>query len=120
MMLPIQLVSTIPRKAVNPRCSLVFHKRPLYNNKSRLNSLELCFPPLSVIGPNYRNELVKNFPEDNKKYRYIGYSIPSTHVTPIGTQQATQFSERLSNAANLYDGWFSRNVENLDLAPSSS
>jgi hypothetical protein len=73
----------------------------------------------------YRSDLNKKLPDRNKKLRYVGYqracdSNQRACVTSIDTLQAKQLNDRLSKAANLYDGWFSRNVENLDLAPSHS
>ena len=115
-----QLLSVIPKKT---RCCLVPQKRPINVNRSKLNNeanLDFHFLPLPVIGSNYPNELNKKHADEDKRYRYIGYSNPSTCVTSINKHDATQFKERLSQAAGLYDGWFSRNVENLDLAPSIS
>ena len=119
-MLTTQLVSAIPKKT---RCCLVSQKRPINVSRSRLNNeanLSLHFLPLPVVGSNYRNELNRELSAQYERYRYIGYSNPSTYVTPIKRNDATQLKERLSKAAELYDGWFSRNVENLDLAPSIS
>ena len=120
-MLQSQLISFIPKKT---RCCLVSPKRPFKSNKSRSdNSVVTDFYvlPLPVVGSNYRNELNRKFPSnDEKRYRYIGYSNQGGLVKSFNTNQTTEFNERLNKQAGLYDGWFSRNVENLDLAPSSS
>ena len=120
-MLLIQSVSAIPKKIVNPRYCLILCRRLLNIQRSRHNkvNLELCFLPLPSSGTTYRKYLNKQ-PESNKRFRYVGYSNQTNCVASINTLQAKQFNERLSKAANLYDGWFSRNVENLDLSPTTS
>ena len=124
-MLTTQLLSVIPKKT---RCCLVSQKRPINVNRSKLNNeanMDLHFLPLPVVvgstsWSSYRNELNTKHSDEVKRYRYIGYSNQSTCVPSINLHDATQFKERLSKAAELYDGWFSRNVENLDLAPSKA
>ena len=113
-----QLISFIPKKT---RCGLVNPKRPFNSNKGSSNNpvdLDCYVLPLPVIGSNYRNELRK-YETNDKRYRYIGYSNQSGLGKSFNTKQATELNERLNKQAGLYDGWFSRNVENLDLAPSS-
>jgi hypothetical protein len=127
-MLLIHSVSVIPKKIVYPRYCLVLFRRPINIIRSQNNNkvnLELCFVPLPSGGNTYRSDLNKKLPDRNKKLRYVGYqracdSNQRACVTSIDTLQAKQLNDRLSKAANLYDGWFSRNVENLDLAPSHS
>ena len=94
-MLATQLASVIPRKT---RYCLVSQKRPINANRNKLNneaSLELHFLPLPVAGSLYRNELNKKLSDEDKKYRYIGYSSQSNYVTSINIQEATQLKERL-------------------------
>ena len=103
---------------------MVSPNRPFKSNKGSSNNqvaTDFYVLPLPVVGSNYRNELHRNHPEsDEKRYRYIGYSNQGGLVKSFNTNQTTEFNERLNKQAGLYDGWFSRNVENLDLAPSSS
>ena len=120
-MMQSQLISFIPK---NTRSCIVSPNRPFKSNKGSSNNqvaTDFYVLPLPVVGSNYRNELHRNHPEsDEKRYRYIGYSNQGGLAKSFNTNQTTEFNERLNKQAGLYDGWFSRNVENLDLAPSSS
>ena len=115
-------VSLVPRKILNSKgCTVVLSRRPLSINRTRQNNkvnLELHFLPLPSAN-NYRNDVNRKLPESNKRFRYVGYSNQQNCVTSISILQELQLNERLTKAAQLYDGWFSRDVENLDLAPTS-
>ena len=119
-MLHIKSFSVVSKKVVTPRHCLVFSRRPFNISKLRVNKvhLEFSYLPLpSSGGSPSRTDLNKKSTELPKKLRYIGYADQRTSVTSINIQEAKQFNERLCKTAELYDGWFSRNVENLDLAP---
>jgi hypothetical protein len=117
-MLHVKALSVVSKKVVSPRSSQLLQIRTTSVSRPKVNKVR--FVPLPSTGNIYRLDLNTNTTESHTKYRYVGYSDRRTCVTSINTQQASQFNERLCNAAELYDGWFSRNVENLDLAPSIS
>lgn len=122
-MLLINSASAIPKKIANHRYCLVLSRRPLNITSSRHHNkinLDLCVIPLPTGGTTYLSDLNKKLPEGNKRFRYVGYSTQRDCVPSINTLEATQLNERLIKAANLYDGWFSRDVESLDLAPTTS
>ena len=117
-MLHIKAFSFIPKKVVNPRSSQLIQTRTTSVGRPKVKKIH--FLPLPSTGTIYRTDLNTNNTDSRTRFRYVGYSDRRTCVTSINTQQANQFNKRLCNAAELYDGWFSRNVENLDLAPSIS
>ena len=117
-MLHIKSFYVVPKKVVNPRSSQLLQVRTTSVSRPKVNKVR--FLPLPSTGTIYKTDLNTKTTESHTRFRYVGYSNRRTCVTSINTQQANQFNERLCNAAELYDGWFSRNVENLDLAPSIS
>ena len=122
-MLCVKSLSIISKKVEIARFRLNLHKRPINISRPRVKNIKIAyrFLPLPASGTNnYKGDLNKVTKDSYKRYHYIGYSEKRSGVALINTQEAQQFEERLRNAADLYDGWFSRNVENLDLAPTPS
>ena len=122
-MLCVKSLSFISRKAEIAKFCLNLYKRPINISRPRIKNIKIAyrFLPLPASGTNYNKSDFNKVSKDSyKRYHYIGYSEKRTGVTSINTQEAKQFKERLQNAADLYDGWFSRKVENLDLAPRPS
>ena len=122
-MLCVKSISFISRKAEVAKFRLNLHKRPINISRPGINNIKIAyrFLPLPASGTNNnKNDFNKVSKDSYKRYHYIGYSEKRTGVASINTQEAKQFEERLRNAADLYDGWFSRNVEKMDLAPRPS
>ena len=122
-MLCVKSLSVISKRLEIARFRINLHKRPINISRPRVknNKIAYRFLPLPASGTNYnKGDFNKVSKDSYKRYHYIGYSEKRTGVTSINTQEAKQFEERLQNAADLYDGWFSRKVENLDLAPRPS
>ena len=122
-MLSVKSLSVISKKVEIARFRFNLHKRPINISHPRVKNIKIAyrFLPLPASGTsNNKSDLNKVTKDSYKRYHYIGYSEKRTGVTSINTQEAQQFEERLRNAADLYDGWFSRKVENLDLAPRPS
>ena len=121
----VKSLTLISKRVANASYHKTFHKRTLHLTKSKSNTvnLDIHFLPLPSAGvTSHKNTLhtKRNDVSSNKRFRYIGYSDFKPCVKAVNTEQAKELDERLFKAAELYDGWFSRNVENLDLAPSSS
>ena len=127
MVLPAKVLFAIPKKFINSRCCLVSSKRPINVNNTHpqnILSIESCYEPLSVIDPNIQNHKDANKKSYNeksdKRQHYFGNSHKRINMLSVKKQQLINFNERLNKAADLYDGWFSRKVENLDLSPAVS
>ena len=121
----IRSVHVLSKSVSNTSHSKIAHKRLLHVSRIKFNpvNLNIRFLPLPSAGTTHHKNIShkqKNDSSSNKRYRYIGYSDFKPCVKAINTEDAKEFDERLFKAADLYDGWFSRNVENLDLAPSLS
>ena len=121
----LKSINVVSRKVASNSYPKNFHKRMLHVSKIKLKTvnLDIQFLPLPSAGTiSHRNTLHKKKTESSsyKRFRYIGYSDFKPCVKAIDSHEAKKLDERLFNAAELYDGWFSRNVENLDLAPSIS
>ena len=125
-MLYMNSFSVISNKKVIPRYYQVLHKPTISISRRRLNSVdvEFCIVPRPSTKPCHIIGLKKKVADSHTRFRHLEelvcYSDQRNCVISINNQEAKQFKERLCNAADLYDGWFSRNVENLDLAPPSS
>ena len=107
------------------------HIRNVHKNRANLDAQ---IHPLPMDQPSRHHRLPpttsnlnsKTTPSRNDKTYYLeafgqmAMNRQNCFVTTIDVSETNKFKERLNNAAGLYDGWFSRNVENLDLDPSNS
>ena len=121
----IRSLNVLSKSVANTSYSKIASKRLIHVSRIKFNpvNLSIRFLPLPSAGTTHHKNASlkkKNDSSSSKKFRYIGYSDFKPCVKAINTEDAKEFDERLFKAAELYDGWFSRNVENLDLAPSLS